>query len=72
MTPQNGYVSHGYLISLTMTDATTAGSGSTIRPSALFVRSDLIKHLSTAKLFTWATGLGADPMGASEGKAADS
>ena len=38
---------------------------SPIRPNALFIRSEVIKHLSTSKVFSWATSLGAGVMGAS-------
>ncbi|RXK39258.1 hypothetical protein M231_03478 [Tremella mesenterica] len=44
-------------------EAVTEGSPSPIRVNALFVSSELIKHLSTSKVFTWATGLGAGVMG---------
>ncbi|CAK9779876.1 hypothetical protein CC85DRAFT_286208 [Cutaneotrichosporon oleaginosum] len=43
--------------------AVSAGAGSTIRPNALFVSSELIKHLSTAKVFTWASEFGVGIMG---------
>ncbi|ORX37432.1 hypothetical protein BD324DRAFT_651025 [Kockovaella imperatae] len=36
---------------------------SPIRPNALFIRSDVIKHLSTSKVFSWTTSLGAGVMG---------
>lgn len=38
-------------------------ASSPIRPNALFVSSTLIEHMSTAKIFTWASELGAKPMG---------
>lgn len=38
-------------------------SSSPIRPNALFISSTLIEHMSTAKIFTWASELGAKPMG---------
>lgn len=38
-------------------------ASSPIRPNALFVSSTLIEHMSTAKIFTWASELGASPMG---------
>jgi hypothetical protein len=44
-------------------EAASAGSSSPIRPSALFVRSDLIKHLSTSKVFSWVTSVGVSVMG---------
>lgn len=34
-----------------------------IRPNALYVSSSLIEHMSTAKIFTWVSELGAKPMG---------
>ncbi|KAK4683552.1 hypothetical protein P7C73_g6693, partial [Tremellales sp. Uapishka_1] len=44
-------------------EAISATSPSPLRPLALLVRSDLIKHLSTSKVFSWTTGLGAEVMG---------
>jgi len=44
-------------------DAISENLPSRIRPNALFVSSELIKHLSTAKVFTWASGVGATAMG---------
>ncbi|ORY34256.1 hypothetical protein BCR39DRAFT_517262 [Naematelia encephala] len=41
----------------------TGASPSPVRPTALFVRSELIQHLSTSKVFSWTTGLGASVMG---------
>ncbi|GFZ45542.1 hypothetical protein JCM24511_03268 [Saitozyma sp. JCM 24511] len=41
----------------------TRAAPSPVRTTALFVRSDLIKHLSTSKVFSWCTGLGASVMG---------
>ncbi|WVQ76998.1 hypothetical protein IAR50_006677 [Cryptococcus sp. DSM 104548] len=34
-----------------------------IKDNALFLRSELIQHLSTSKLFSWASSLGATPLG---------
>jgi hypothetical protein len=45
--------------------AASEGAPSPIRPNALFVRSEIIKHLSTAKVFSYATSLGAGVMGGS-------
>ena len=44
-------------------EAVTTAAPSPIRPTNLLVRSDLIKHLSTAKVFSWATAHGAGVMG---------
>ncbi|RSH92969.1 hypothetical protein EHS25_008417 [Saitozyma podzolica] len=41
----------------------TRAAPSPVRSTALFVRSDLIKHLSTSKVFSWCTSLGASVMG---------
>lgn len=38
-------------------------ASSPIRSNALFISSTLIEHMSTAKIFTWASELGAKPMG---------
>ncbi len=50
---------------LTAADAVTTASSSPVRHNALLVRSDLVKHLSTSKVFTWVSGLGATAMGRS-------
>lgn len=44
-------------------DAISETSPSPIRGNALFVESELVKHLSTAKVFTWASEFGAGVMG---------
>ncbi|WVR06036.1 hypothetical protein IAU60_003064 [Kwoniella sp. DSM 27419] len=44
-------------------EATSSGAPSPIRANALLVRSELIQHLSTAKVFSWTSGLGAGVMG---------
>ncbi|KAL1405014.1 hypothetical protein Q8F55_008637 [Vanrija albida] len=44
-------------------DAISETAVSPIRHNALYVSSELIKHLSTAKVFTWASEYGAAPMG---------
>lgn len=44
-------------------EAVTSAAPSPVRPLALYVESELIKHLSTAKVFSWCTGLGASPLG---------
>jgi hypothetical protein len=43
--------------------AVSEGADAPIRPNALFVSSELIKHLSTAKVFTWASEFGVGVMG---------
>ncbi|BEJ10908.1 hypothetical protein CspHIS471_0103300 [Cutaneotrichosporon sp. HIS471] len=43
--------------------AVSESSESNIRPNALFVSSELIKHLSTAKVFTWVSEFGVGVMG---------
>ncbi|WRT64316.1 uncharacterized protein IL334_001248 [Kwoniella shivajii] len=44
-------------------EAISAGAPSPIKPIALYIRSDLIQHLSTSKVFSWTSGLGAGVMG---------
>ncbi|WWC86416.1 uncharacterized protein L201_001293 [Kwoniella dendrophila CBS 6074] len=44
-------------------EAISASAPSPIKPNALYVRSDLIQHLSTSKVFSWTSGLGAGVMG---------
>ncbi|KAK8866085.1 hypothetical protein IAR55_001236 [Kwoniella newhampshirensis] len=44
-------------------DAISAGAPSPIKPLALYLRSDLIQHLSTSKVFSWASSLGANVLG---------
>lgn len=39
--------------------------GVTVKANAVYLSSELIQHLSTSKIFSWATGLGAEPMGGS-------
>lgn len=46
-----------------MIEAVSAGASSPILHQVLWIQSDLIKHLSTSKVFSWATGLGAGVMG---------
>jgi hypothetical protein len=41
----------------------SAGAASPILHQVLYVQSENIKHLSTSKIFSWATGLGAGLMG---------
>lgn len=48
-----------------LVEAVSAGAPSPILHHVLWVQSDLIKHLSTSKVFSWATGLGAGVMGQS-------
>ena len=43
--------------------AASEGSASPIRPNTLFIRSDIIKHLSTDKVFSYATAIGAGVLG---------
>ena len=52
-------------LSCSFAAAVSEASNSTIRPSALFVSSELIKHLSTSRVFSWTTSLGASIMGSS-------
>ncbi|WWC58762.1 uncharacterized protein I303_101306 [Kwoniella dejecticola CBS 10117] len=44
-------------------EAISSSAPSPIKPNALYVRSDLIQHLSTSKVFSWTSGLGAGVMG---------
>ncbi|WWC66215.1 uncharacterized protein I206_100116 [Kwoniella pini CBS 10737] len=44
-------------------EAISSSTPSPIKPNALYVRSDLIQHLSTSKIFSWTSGLGAGVMG---------
>ncbi|WVQ92450.1 hypothetical protein IAS59_006259 [Cryptococcus gattii] len=44
-------------------DALAAESGVAVKANAVYLASELIQHLSTSKIFSWATGLGAQPMG---------
>lgn len=46
-------------------DALAAESGVAVKANAVYLASELIQHLSTSKIFSWATGLGAQPMGMS-------
>lgn len=46
-------------------DAVASESGVGVKANALYLSSELIQHLSTSKIFSWATGLGAQPMGRS-------
>lgn len=46
-------------------DGVGAAHSVAVKPNAVYLSSELIQHLSTAKVFSWATGLGAEPMGAS-------
>ncbi|KAL7420656.1 hypothetical protein Q5752_004607 [Cryptotrichosporon argae] len=46
-----------------LTAISESSAGGAIRTNALFVSSELIKHLSTDKVISWATGLGAGVMG---------
>ncbi|WVO16897.1 hypothetical protein L204_104583 [Cryptococcus depauperatus] len=41
----------------------TQGSEERIKTQALYVHSELIQHMSTAKIFTWCSQLGSKPMG---------
>ncbi|WVW82483.1 hypothetical protein I302_104494 [Kwoniella bestiolae CBS 10118] len=44
-------------------EAISASTSSPIKPNALYIKSDLIQHLSTSKVFSWTSGLGAGVMG---------
>ncbi|KAE8542903.1 hypothetical protein D1P53_000966 [Cryptococcus gattii VGV] len=44
-------------------DGVASESGVAVKGNALYLSSELIQHLSTSKIFSWATGLGAQPMG---------
>ncbi|WVQ62003.1 uncharacterized protein L199_000136 [Kwoniella botswanensis] len=44
-------------------EAISDSAPSPIKPNALYVKSDLIQHLSTSKVFSWTSGLGAGVMG---------
>ncbi|OXG27052.1 hypothetical protein C360_06744 [Cryptococcus neoformans Bt15] len=44
-------------------DGVGAAHSVAVKPNAVYLSSELIQHLSTAKVFSWATGLGAEPMG---------
>ncbi|WVF70305.1 hypothetical protein IAT40_005094 [Kwoniella sp. CBS 6097] len=44
-------------------EAISATAPSPIKPNALYLRSDLIQHLSTSKVFSWSSSLGASVMG---------
>ncbi|KGB79062.2 hypothetical protein CNBG_4900 [Cryptococcus deuterogattii R265] len=44
-------------------DGLARESGVGVKGNALYLSSELIQHLSTSKIFSWATGLGAQPMG---------
>ncbi|OCF41850.1 hypothetical protein I317_04360 [Kwoniella heveanensis CBS 569] len=44
-------------------EAISATAPSPIKTNALYLRSDLIQHLSTSKVFSWASSLGASVMG---------
>ncbi|WVQ97600.1 hypothetical protein IAU59_004714 [Kwoniella sp. CBS 9459] len=44
-------------------EAISATAPSPIKANALYLRSDLIQHLSTSKVFSWASSLGASVMG---------
>ncbi|AAW46772.2 hypothetical protein CNM01940 [Cryptococcus deneoformans JEC21] len=44
-------------------DGVGSERGVTVKANAVYLSSELIQHLSTSKIFSWATGLGAEPMG---------
>ncbi|WVO24436.1 uncharacterized protein IAS62_005804 [Cryptococcus decagattii] len=44
-------------------DGVARESGVGVKGNAVYLSSELIQHLSTSKIFSWATGLGAQPMG---------
>lgn len=46
-------------------DGLARESGVGVKGNAVYLSSELIQHLSTSKIFSWATGLGAQPMGMS-------
>lgn len=46
-------------------DGVARESGVGVKGNAVYLSSELIQHLSTSKIFSWATGLGAQPMGMS-------